>query len=278
MTEITITYRLADECISLRTLIRRVFIPAGLGCCTLLVLRYALSWAQPRLYSQPSALKYLIVAVLTAATSALIYRTVYSRRRTAKRHFLTTYLKSNSSLHHLFAGAAWNVTASAVSSVILACIAYTVAQMYSPVDIACIATAAAGALMLSQFLGWIATDSLQPHVADLFLSRARTGILTSCVVLAVLSVTLFSDSFSPWSTVPDSEIKAKLRQEIRHPVLTVQQVNRAVSYFNVRILRARHDVPFPYGWLAYLFLFAPNSIALYAITCVFLGWDFTQAE
>jgi hypothetical protein len=275
MTEITVTYRLADECISLATLIRRVFAPAGLGCCTLLILRYALSWfVPPDLYSEPTFLKYLTVTILITATASVIYRSVLSMRISSKMHFLATFLKPDSHLHRLLRGRGWNIAASALLSITFATLAYCVIQAYTWIDIVVLTMSAIVGLAASQLLGYVATDSLQDHVSTLLLSRARRGITLFCVLGAAVLLTLAHDAFSPLRHCDESKVIDTLKHNIRHPVLTVQRVNRAMGYFNAQLIRARDSVSFPFGWIAYLFLLVPNSLFLYTLVLIILGYDF----
>ncbi|MFM7244566.1 MAG: hypothetical protein ACKO40_10420 [Planctomycetaceae bacterium] len=276
MTEITIKYKLADQCISPSTLTGRVFIPAGLGCCTLLVLRYALSWwVSSDNYSEPTYVKYLVVATLITATASVIYRSVLSMRISSKMHFLATYLKPDSHLRRLLCGQVWNIAVSTTLSIIFATLAYCVIQSYSWIDIAVLTLSAIAGLAASQVLGYVATDSLKDHVSTLLLARARRGITVFCVLSAAILLSLVHDTFTPLRHCDESEVVEILKKDIQHPVLTVQRVNRAMGYFNAQLIRARDHVSFPFGWIAYLFLLVPNTLCLYSLVCIILGYDFT---
>ena len=275
MTQITVKYTLADHCLHPATLTKRVVMPTALGCCTLLLLRYALSWGGSGLYSEPSAFKYCVALSSIAVTAAIIYRAVLVMRISSKVHFLATYLKPDSDLHRILSGYFWNAAVSSIISLLLASLAYSVIQTYSWVDIVCLSLASAVGLATSQLLGYVATDSLKDNVSTLFLSRARRATSVCCVLITAVLLTLLHDTFSPLRHCDESEVTSLIKQDTRHPVLAVQRLNRAMVYFNAQLIRARDNIAFPFGWIAYLFLLVPNTVSLYALVCIFLGFDFS---
>jgi hypothetical protein len=250
-----------------------VLLPAVLGTATLLVIRYALYLWPAAEYSEPSASKDLLVLVLLLGMAGVIYRPLYAMRQASKAHFLETYVKPNSVLRKVLSGNIWNSAFSATASIVLATIAYVVIQNYSYNDIAMIGLGSAFGLLLSQVVGYLFTDSLKTHVSDLFLGRVRRAILLFCVLTSVLLASVYQDLASPWLKITETQIGPEIKKQVRHPVLLVQQVNRDLLYLNVRVLRARDRVAFPFGWLIYLFLLLPNTIPLYAIACLYLGHD-----
>lgn len=273
MAGIRIDIPFADECLSRPTLVRRVLIPTIVGFTTLCLLRFALSWAAADRYSEPTVTKYLIVAGLILVCARAISRAIYAMRVAMREHFLATYIRPDSQVYRILSGQWWNVIVASVSSVVFASLAYSVVQTYSLVDIVCLSLAMAVGLLVSQVLGFILTESLKAHVSHLFLSRARRGITLCSVIVVAVLLALVHDTFSPLRHCDESEVIPRLKESVRHPVLAVQRVNRAMGYFNAQLIRARENVSFPFGWIVYLFLLVPNSISLYALVCIFLGAD-----
>lgn len=273
MTTVKVEYTLADSCLAWKTLLCRVLLPATLGTAFLLMIRYALHLWPIAAYSEPSAKKELLIWFLVCLASCVIYRSVYAMRVASKAHFLETYLKPESVLRRLLSGGIWNKAFSATLSLSLAILAYIVIQSYSYLDIVIIGIACAVGLWLSQAVGYLLTDSFKDHASDLFLGRMRRAIVLFCILSAVVLSTVTQDIASPWIAMDEKQIGPEIKKQVRHPNYWVQTVTRDMLYLNVKVLRTRDRVVFPFGWLIYLFLLVPNTIPLYAVTCVYLGCE-----
>jgi hypothetical protein len=160
---------------------------------------------------------------------------------------------------------------SATLSLGLAILAYIVIQSYPFINIVMIGVACAIGLWLSQAVGYLLTDSLKSHVSDLLLGRIRRAIVLFCILSAVVLTTVTQDIASPWITMEEKQIVPEMKKQIRHPNYWVQTITRDMLYLNVKLVKMRDQVPASIGWLIYLFLLVPNTIPLYAVSCVYLG-------
>ena len=273
MTTVKLEYTLADSCLAWRTVLYRVLLPATLGTATLLIVRNALYLWPLATYSEPSAGKEFLIWSLVILTACVIYRSVYEMRVLSRAHFLETYLKPESVLHRLLSGKIWNRAVSATLSLGLAILAYIVIQSYPSINIVMIGVACAIGLWFSQAVGYLLTDSLKAHVSDLLLDRMRRAIVLFWILSAVVLTTVAQDIASPWITMEEKQIVPEMKKQIRHPNYWVQTVTRDMLYLNVKLVRMRDHVPASIGWLIYLFLLVPNTIPLYAVSCVYLGCE-----
>jgi hypothetical protein len=276
MTTVRVEYTLEDSCLTARELLCRVLLPALFGTAVIVLMRYAFN-AWPAPYNKVSRLKDLLAVALHGGVACLVYRSLFAGRQAAKAHFLHTFLKRDSVLHQILAGNVWTSVTSTIGSLVLVAIAYIVIQTYSWMDIVAIACASAVGLFVSQVVGYLATDSLRTNVSTLLLDHIRRRAVLILVLVAVILTTIAQDSVSQWGRLTDAQLEARIKQEVQHPVLYIQQATRALTYFNVEIVRARDSkYCYPYGWIVYLFFLTPNTIPLYGIVCIYLGCDFRR--
>lgn len=273
MTTIEVKYTLADSCLTQKALVCSTVIPTLGGCGILLLIRYALHAWPSDTYATPTASKTMVVWAIVLLTAAVIWRPVFEIRRASKEHFLATYLKDRSVLHQLLSGQLWIRFVSLLIAFSLAALVYVVMQTYSAIDIGAITVACAAGLLCSQLIGYLATDSLKQHVTALLLGRIRRSICLLFALLAIVASTLAQGTASRWSDMTETEVVDRILLEEVHPVPNVQRAVRVMKYGDVTLLQVRDTMPFPFGWVVYLCLVAPQTIPLYAIVCIFLGCD-----
>lgn len=275
MTTITLklNWTLADAFLSRRQLLCRVLIPAILGTLQLLVVRYALHAWPAEEYAEPSKSKTMTVVVCVAVMAALIWRPIFEMRLLSKMHFLKTFVRQGSELQKFLAGTALSLILALTTAGALAMVAYVVIQTCSFLDLVVISLGCTAGLILSQVASWLFSESLSPSFADLIFARSRRAISLICVLAFVAFSTLIQDARSQWSGMDEDQVIDKIIANVVHPVRNVQRAVRVMAYNDATLLRVRDGMPFPYGWAIYLCLLVPQTFPLYAIVCIFLGFD-----